>query len=151
MPFDEVAIADYISESFADVHVLNAHGNTFFYYGPFEGVENKFPFTTLVTNDKYDQASDLSRLGVFRLNIGVSKETYLSLLGTKAPRAGESGIAETGHDYTALDTIMPHPIYGSMYWVCVLNPSEETFEKVRALLAEAYERDVKRQEKRGAA
>ncbi|BCM89511.1 hypothetical protein IAD21_01357 [Abditibacteriota bacterium] len=149
MPLDEIAIASYISERFADVHVLTAHGNYFFYYGPFEGVENKFPFATLVTNDEYDQASDLSRPGVFRLNVGVRKETYLSLFGSKAPRAGESGITETGYDYTALDTIMPHPIYGPMYWLSVLNPGEETFEKVRSLLAEAYEMDVRKQEKRG--
>ncbi len=34
---------------------------------------------------------------------------------------------------------MPHPVYGRMYWVCVLNPSKATFAKeVQGLLAEAY-------------
>ena len=39
---------------------------------------------------------------------------------------------------------MPHPVYGKMYWVCVLNPGEETFRKVEALLAEAYEMVVRK-------
>jgi hypothetical protein len=34
---------------------------------------------------------------------------------------------------------MPHPVYGRMHWICVLNPSNETFEvKVLPLLTEAY-------------
>jgi hypothetical protein len=48
---------------------------SFFFYGP----EHKFPFATLVTNDAYDQASNLSRPSVFRLNIGISKQTYQSM------------------------------------------------------------------------
>jgi hypothetical protein len=46
---------------------------------------------------------------------------------------------------------MPHPVYGRMYWVCVLNPSEETFEtKVRRLLAEAYDLAVSRYKRQAA-
>jgi hypothetical protein len=33
---------------------------------------------------------------------------------------------------------MPHPVYAPQSWVCVLNPSRETFEAVQPLLAEAY-------------
>jgi hypothetical protein len=33
---------------------------------------------------------------------------------------------------------MPHPIYGRNHFVCVLNPSDETFESLKALLEEAY-------------
>jgi hypothetical protein len=48
--------------------------------------------------------------------------------------------SQSGYDFTALDQVMPHPIYGRMYWVCVLNPRDETFEtKVQPLLVEAYE------------
>jgi hypothetical protein len=38
-----------------------------------------------------------------------------------------------------------------MYWVCVLNPSEEKFEtKVRQLLAEAYDLAVSRHKRQAA-
>lgn len=48
---------------------------------------------------------------------------------------------------------MPHPVYGKMYWVCVciLSPSEDTFQDVvQPLLAEAYELDVSKYAKRAA-
>jgi len=43
------------------------------------------------------------------------------------------------YDFTALDVIMPHPEYAQYHFICVLSPSEETFEEIRALLAEAYD------------
>ena len=49
-----------------------------------------------------------------------------------------------GRAFAALDTVMPHPIYGSMFWICVLDPSDETFQTVKPYLAEAYERAVRR-------
>ena len=33
---------------------------------------------------------------------------------------------------------MPHPVYGNMFWVCVLNPRNSTFAELHPLLAEAY-------------
>jgi hypothetical protein len=54
----------------------------------------------------------------------------------------------TGHDFTALDQLLPHPVYAPMSWVCVLNPSVATFEAVRPLLAEAYQLAVSRYAKR---
>ena len=46
--------------------------------------------------------------------------------------------AGAGHDFTALDQLLPHPVYARLYWVCVLNPSAATFEVVKPLLANAY-------------
>jgi hypothetical protein len=34
---------------------------------------------------------------------------------------------------------MPHPEYAQYHFICVLSPSEETFEKISTLLAEAYD------------
>jgi hypothetical protein len=70
---------------------------------------------------------------VFRLNIGLSRESYRSLF-----------LEEGSCDFTALDELMPHPVYGRMHWVCVLNPSEATFERLKPLLADAYELAVRR-------
>jgi Family of unknown function (DUF6194) len=47
-----------------------------------------------------------------------------------------------------VDQLMPHPVYAPQSWVCVLNPSETTFQAVRPLLAEAYELAVRRHAKR---
>jgi len=58
---------------------------------------------------------------------------------------------DSGYDFTALDQLLPYPVYGRMYWVCVLNPSAATFEAVvRPLLAEAYDLAVSKYAKRAA-
>ena len=65
-------------------------------------------------------------------------------------RPGTAGARETDYDFTLLDQVLPHPVYGKLYWVCVLNPSDTTFEAMRPLLAEAYELAVGRYAKRAA-
>lgn len=141
---NEASIIQYITDTFDGIHTATAMGDTFFFYDP----DGKFPFATLVTNDNYDDGSNLKRPSVYRLNIGVGKQTFHSLFGTPSS-SDEDGGVESGYDLTALDQFMPHPTYGRMYWVCVLNPSEETFQtKVQPLLAEAYERDVRKYAKR---
>lgn len=143
---DQASITQFITDTFDDVDVVVASkesgapeaawGDTFFFFGTDR--KDPFPFATIVTRDyaDFDCASHLNRPGVFRLNIGIGKETYRSLFG-------ESNDAR---DFTALDRLMPHPVYGKMHWVCVLNPSAATFEAVRPLLAEAYDRAARRPE-----
>jgi hypothetical protein len=90
------------------------------------------------------------------LNIGISKQTFRSLFGmTKLASdqedAAESDDAPGEYDFTALDQVMPHPVYGRMYWVSVLNPSDETFAtKVQPLLAEAYDMAASKYKRRAA-
>jgi hypothetical protein len=133
------SIVQYMRESFANIQVETADGSIFFFYG----TERNFPMATLVTKDSYDQFSNLNRPSVFRLNVGISRATFHSLFDAKPSASG------TTYDFTALDQIMPHPVYGQMFWVCVLNPSVATFKQVQPLLAEAHDMAVKRQAKRG--
>jgi hypothetical protein len=51
-------------------------------------------------------------------------------------------------DFAAVDRILPHPIYAPQSWICIVNPSDETFETLEPLLAEAYDRAVRRAERR---
>jgi hypothetical protein len=155
---NEAEISRYITETFEGVDVVAVSDASFFFYNPDSNVppDHRFPFVTIVTSDAYDQASfsDLSRPEVFRLNIGISKQTFRSRFGLPKPpsrrdSAAESGENSSDYDFTALDQVMPHPVYGRMYWVCVLNPSDETFETdVRPLLAEAYDLAVSRYQRR---
>ena len=135
---DEASITQYITTTFTGVDIVVAMNASFYFYNPEDGLpkDHRFPFATLVTTDEHDQFSDLNRPGVFRLNVGVSKQAFQSLFGS----------ASEGHDFTALDRLMPHPVYGKMYWVCVLNP-DNTFEAVKPLLAEAYEMAVRKRKK----
>ena len=150
---DETSIREYITGTFADVDVVDAMGASFFFYND---PDHMFPFATIVTTDEHDQASNLARPGVFRLNIGVSKQTFQSLFGPRsgAPEGSTSsdeGGTQEGYDFTALDRIMPHPVYGKMYWVCVLNPNAATFQKVAELLAEAYDMAVRKRARKNPA
>jgi hypothetical protein len=54
--------------------------------------------------------------------------------------SSSAGVDEADCDFTALDQIMPHPVYGQMFWVCVLNPSPETFEAVQRSAQEPLDR-----------
>ncbi|WP_430516969.1 DUF6194 family protein [Chitinophaga niabensis] len=40
--------------------------------------------------------------------------------------------------FTQEDVLLPHPPYGSMYWICVVRPSEKTFESLNEYLHIAY-------------
>ncbi len=131
---NEASIEKYLSEELDDLQSVTKEGVIFFFYGP----DRMFPFATIGTRDNdYDRASQLDRPGVFRLNIGVSKDTFAKLFG---------GTGETAKamDYTVLDQLMPHPVYAAQSWVCVLNPSGVTFQSVLPLLVEAYSRAVRK-------
>lgn len=153
---NESEISQYITGTFEGVDVVTDSDNSFFFYNPESTIppDHRFPFVTLVTNDLYDQFSHLNRPSVFRLNIGIGKQTFRSLFGEPSlpsdrDSAAVSGENESSYDFTALDQIMPHPVYGRMFWACVLNPGEKTFEtNVRQLLAEAYDLAVSKQKRR---
>jgi len=143
---DQDSIRRFIAGNFAgvDVQVAGpgdgspevAWGDTFFIH---HEDTHRFPFATIVTKDygDFDNLSNLNREGVFRLNIGVGKKTYERLFG-----------GDEIHDYTALDVLMPHPVYASNHFVCVLNPSDATFAELDPLLQEAYEIAAGRVERR---
>jgi Family of unknown function (DUF6194) len=143
---DQDAIIRYVTDTFTDVEVMRptdgpGEGDTFLYYDPQHNLDptRQFPFATIVTKDygAFDAASDLNRPDVFRLNIGVSRDTFRALFGHPPTGYSTKG---TYYDFAALDRLMPHPAYSRQSWVCVLNPSPQTFEAVKPLLAETYSR-----------
>ncbi|QDU26397.1 hypothetical protein ETAA8_14750 [Anatilimnocola aggregata] len=146
---DEVELTQYITTSLAGVDVVEKDGDRYFFYDPGEQAppDRRFPFATLVTGDRHDQFSQLDRTGIYRLNIGVSKETFRSLLGPEPFSPPAAGTVSSEYDFTAIDRWLPHPVYGSMYWVSVLNPGAATLEMMKSLLAEAYEMSSRRQGK----
>ena len=137
---DESFITSYIANTFEHVESTVDLGYTFFFYRD----DHILPFATIAsTGNEYERISNLDRPGVFRLNIGVSRETFQALFG-------KSKVDLSAYDFTALDTIMPHPDYSAQSFLCVLSPSETTFEKIRPMLAEAYDLAMKRYDRRKA-
>ena len=125
---DPGAITRSILERYPETVVAEALGATFFSLD----TRNWPNYATIVTTDEHDEGapSDLARPGVFRLNIGVGRETFERLVGSiESP------------DYAAFDRVLPHPVYAKQLWISILNPSYETFREVfLPLLAEAHDR-----------
>jgi hypothetical protein len=124
---DPDAVAEYITTTYPDADIVTIPGAAFFSLD----AEKHWPnFATLVWSDDTDQVSELSRPGVFRVSIGLSRATFDRVVGS---------IADP--DYTALDRLLPHPDYARQHWVAILNPSASTFaETVVPLLSEAHDR-----------
>ena len=124
---DPDAITRYITETYPETVVAEAMNATFFSLD-----DSHWPnFATIVTTDEHDDASNLSRPGIFRLNIGtLSRETFARLVGDADPQ-----------DFTVLDQVLPHPVYAKQRWISILNPSNRSFEEiVKPLLAETHDR-----------
>jgi hypothetical protein len=105
-----------------------AWGDAFFYYAP-DGrtPRNTQPYGTIVTkNYPDDTACDLDPPGRWRVNVQVGRTALPELLGER-------------HDPATADVVLPHPVYGSLGWICVVNPGERTTGTVVRLLREAHE------------
>jgi hypothetical protein len=125
---DPEAIIRFILETYPETVVAEALDATFFSLE-----DTHWPnYATIVTTDEHDEGapSDLARPGAFRLNLGVSRETFQRLVGSmESP------------DYAAYDRVLPHPVYARQQWISILNPSDVTYrEVVLPLLAEAHDR-----------
>jgi hypothetical protein len=118
-----------------------AWGDSFFFYDPDNAIpENRrLPFATIVINDYpgFDTASNLDRPGVFRLNLAVGRDRFHELFGFSP---AEFAKRPDEFDFTALDRIIPHPVYAQQGWICVLVPGAGTEKLVRELIMQAYER-----------
>jgi hypothetical protein len=126
---DPEAITRTILETWPDTDLVTALEAMFFSLDP----EKHWPnFATIVTTDEHDEGapSNLSRPGVFRLNIGVGRATFERLVGSMAEP-----------DYASFDRLLPHPVYAKQLWISILNPSDATFrDTVAPLLTEAHDR-----------
>ena len=118
------------------VQTSENYGYTFFHIGD----DNMLPFATIAHKDnEYETLSNLSREGVFRLNIGISRNTFKSLFADSDSK---------NIDYTQLNVFMPHPDYAKQNFLCILNPANENLNNTRELLREAYALAMRRYERK---
>jgi hypothetical protein len=134
-----------IQSQYQGLKLLNTYGEKSLFYNPDNLLPKGIYFATIKEVDgPNDKASKLDRGGVYRLNFGVTKATYEKLFGTKPARPTKGGIVNTGHDFTALNYLTPHPIYAWLYWVSILNPEDVVLERVSKLLEESYQQVLKK-------
>jgi len=142
-------IIDFLLAEYSDTKAVSAWGESSIFYNPNNRLPRGVYFATLKDKDgENDRASSLNREGVFRFNIGTIKELYQELIGPLPARPPKGGVIDGRWDFSTLDQIMPHPIYGWMGWVSVNNPSNKTFLSLRPVVDAAYEKAVLKFEKR---
>ena len=94
-------------------------------------------FATVVWTDEHDEGkpSNLERPGVYRVNVGVDRESFERLVGSLEDP-----------DYAAFDGFVPHPVYSTQRWIGIVNPSHKTVrETLMPLITEGYDRLAARQ------
>jgi hypothetical protein len=130
-----------VRERYDDLVLHDSWGERGLYYNPDDTLPRGTYFLTLKDHDgEHDTASALDRPGVYRVSFGLDGETYAGLFGEPPTRPAAGVPVATGHDFAALDELLPHPTYAWGRWVCVLNPTSETLDDCWPLLDVAYER-----------
>lgn len=112
-----------------------AAGDLFF----FVGAERMRPFATIVHNDVpgFDEASQLLRPGVFRLNVDLGRREFERRFGFP-PKELPAYLAD--YDFARTDEVFPHPSYGTAAWGSIVCPGPWRMPEVDELLAHARQR-----------
>ena len=133
-------ILNYCLENLDGTVLVNSWGEKGIFYNPENKLKRGIYILTIKEKDgDNDKSSKLNRDGIYRVNLGVRKETFCSMFGETPKRPAKGGIVDMNYDFAETDKIIPHPVYAWMSWICSLNPSGETFDKLKPLIAEAYE------------
>jgi hypothetical protein len=118
-----------------DVQREDNYGYVFFFVGD----DHLLSFVTVANADnEWDNVSNLNREGVFRVNIGISRETFDTLIGEPSEPV----------DYSVLNTFLPHPEYAKQNFICILNPEGQNAEKTKELIREAHAIAAKRAQRK---
>ena len=146
---DKEQILEYCLTQLPGTIVSDNWGETGVFYNPNSGRKRGIYLLTIKNKDgAHDKSSILNREGVFRLNIGIRKSTFLKLFGSIPHRPLAGQVVDMPYDFSESDTMLPHPVYAWMGWICVLNPSDKTFEQLKPLISEAYELAIEKYLKR---
>ena len=108
-----------------------------FFYATDAQAPPAMPFATIVHRDYpgFDEASNLNREGVFRLNVELGKATF---------EATFPAWELEGYDFTVADRLIPHPAYWRQGWASIINPTQDRLLEALPLLLEARTRSAAR-------
>ena len=133
-------VIEVCHKKFHGTVIVDAWGETGIFYNPDKKLSRGVYVMTVKCKDgDNDKASQIDREGVYRINTGISKDNFKEIFGAIPARPKVGEVVDMLFDFTAKNVIMPHPVYAWMGWVCVLNPTEETFDKFLKYVEESYE------------
>jgi Family of unknown function (DUF6194) len=136
---DIAEVHSFILQTLDGVAPLKAWGEQAYFYNPNLTLKRGTYFATIKEKDgDNDRASRLDRPGAWRLNFGVRRKTFEGIFGGPPARPPKSGVIEGPWDFSEKDILTPHPIYGWMCWLAVVNPSAETWQTCKPLILDAH-------------
>lgn len=128
----------WLLERYPGLMVSNAYRERSFFYNPYGSKPKGSYFATIKMSDgPNDKASNLDRDEIYRLSFGLGKERFIEIFGPKPDRPPKGGIVDMPYDFRQTNTLIPHPVYAWMGWVCILNPT--SFDRISEHLNHAYE------------
>ncbi|MEL7088328.1 MAG: DUF6194 family protein [Planctomycetota bacterium] len=149
MSIDPQTVIDFAEQHLDGVNTLTVWGERALFYNPGQRLKRGTYFATVKEKDgANDRASGLDRPEVWRLNIGISKAKFGDLFGPTPSRPAKGGVVAGDWDFTALDMLTPHPVYGWMGWVAVCCPQPMTWKRCQRLLEDAHRRAAETYRKR---
>ncbi len=132
-------VLGYCLDTLEGTVLVNSWGERGIFYNPGGRLKRGVYVLTVKEKDgENDKSSGLDREGIYRVNLGVRRESFCGMFGALPPRPGKGGVVAMAYDFSAQNVLLPHPVYAWMGWICVLNPSRERFEELKPLIREAY-------------
>lgn len=142
-------ILEYCLKELDGTVLVRSWGESGIFYNPQNRLKRGVYILTVKEKDgNHDKSSKLDRENIYRVNVGVRKNTFAKMFGVIPQRPPKGSTVEMEYDFSETDQILPHPIYAWMGWICSLNPTEKTFEKLKPLINEAYEFAKEKYEKK---
>ncbi|MGI9297020.1 MAG: DUF6194 family protein [Gammaproteobacteria bacterium] len=134
-------IEKLILEKYAHISPANSWGERAFFVNPNSFLPRGTYFATIKSKDgDNDRASRLHRPGVFRLNIGLPRAEFAKLFPVPFRRPAKGGTVSGNYDFSRRNAVLPHPVYGRMNWIAVLNLDLRLWKKCAPLLDAAYQK-----------
>ena len=115
-------------------------GERAFFVNPGNRLPNGTYFATIKTADGPNDRASRLHGGRWRLNLGLPKPLYRATFGQSPTRPAKGATVLGPWDFAAADVPMPHPVYGWMGWVAIVNPSPATLDALAPWLEAAYDK-----------
>jgi hypothetical protein len=135
---DAAEVVAELLELDPDLRLERYYSEQAIFYNPGHAAPLGVIFAAIKDHDgPNDQASRLSRPGVYRLAFQLAPEEFSARFGQVPARPPRGNVVVIDSDPAALNELGLHPVYAWMRWVQILAPTERRFTALRPSLEES--------------
>ena len=132
-------VLKYCLETLEWTVLVDSWGEQGVFYNPDGKLKRGIYILTVKEKDgANDKSSKLDRKDVYRVNLGIRRNSFSKIFGAIPARPAKGCVVNMDYDFSSINTLLPHPVYAWMGWICILNPSKECFDELKPLIQEAY-------------